>query len=81
MFTDENVGGISCTKTNLLQQKSWRCVTQGENMRRFNCWILIQENQTKLWKRWIAKQYKDWDLVASYPADHLYDIDLSFFYD
>ena len=81
MFTDENVGSISCTKTSSLQQESWKYATHDELTRSFNCWIMIQENKSKLWKRWIAKQYKDWELIASYPADHLYDIDLSFFYD
>lgn len=41
--------------------------------------IVIEENKSKLWKRWIAKQYKDGQLIASYPADKLSEIDLTFF--
>lgn len=48
-------------------------------MKRFNYGILITENKSKLWKRWIAKQYKNWELIASYPADKLSEIDLTYF--
>jgi hypothetical protein len=41
--------------------------------------IEIRENETNLGKRYIARQYKDGNLVASYPADELSEIDLSFF--
>lgn len=41
--------------------------------------IEIRENETNLGKRYIARQYKDGELVASYPADELSEIDLSFF--
>jgi hypothetical protein len=41
--------------------------------------IEIRENETNLGKRYIARQYEDGKLVASYPADELSEIDLSFF--
>ncbi len=41
--------------------------------------IKIEENPTKLGKRYIAKMYKDGKLVASYPADKISDIDLKYF--
>ena len=42
-------------------------------------WINIECNPSKLGKRYIAKMYKDWELIASYPADKISDIDLKFF--
>lgn len=48
-------------------------------MRNFNYGIRITENKSWLWKRWIAKQYKDGQLIASYPADTLSEIDLTYF--
>lgn len=41
--------------------------------------IEIKENKSKLWKRYIAKMYKDGKLIATYPADKITDIDLSYF--
>lgn len=41
--------------------------------------IIITENESKLWKRYVAKQYKDGQLIASSPADRLCDIDLLYF--
>lgn len=40
---------------------------------------MITENKSKLWKRYVAKQYKDGQLIASYPADKLCEIDLTYF--
>lgn len=79
MFTEGNVGGISCTKTNSLPRRNWRYAIQDDATRKFSSGILIQENKTKLWKRWIAKQYKDGKLIASYPANKLSEIDFNFF--
>lgn len=42
-------------------------------------WINIERNPSKLGKRYIAKMYKDWELIASFPADKISDIDLKFF--
>ena len=44
-------------------------------------WMVIRicKNPTKLWKRYIAKMYKDGKLVASYPANDITDIDLKYF--
>lgn len=42
-------------------------------------WINIERNPSKRGKRYIAKMYKDWELIASYPADKISDIDLKFF--
>lgn len=41
--------------------------------------IMITENKSWLWKKWIAKQYKDGELIASYPANSLNEIDLLYF--
>ena len=41
-------------------------------------WIKIEHNESKLGKRYIAKLYRDWKLMASYPANQISDIDLSF---
>lgn len=41
-------------------------------------WINIERNPSKLGKKYIAKMYKDWELIASYPADEISDIDLKF---
>ena len=41
--------------------------------------ITIEKNESKLWKRYVAKQYKDGELIASYPADKLCEIDLAYF--
>lgn len=41
--------------------------------------IIITENKSWLWKRYVAKQYKDGELIASYPADKLCEIDLTYF--
>ena len=41
--------------------------------------IIITENKSWLWKRYVAKQYKDGKLIASYPADKLCEIDLTYF--
>ena len=41
--------------------------------------ILITENKSWFWKRYVAKQYKDGELIASYPADKLCEIDLTYF--
>lgn len=41
--------------------------------------IKIEENKSKLWKKYIAKMYKDGKLIATYPADKITDIDLSYF--
>ena len=41
--------------------------------------ITIEKNESKLWKRYVAKQYKDGQLIASYPANSLNEIDLLFF--
>ena len=40
--------------------------------------IVIKENESSLGKRYIARRYKDGVLVASYPADELTEIDLTF---
>lgn len=42
-------------------------------------YIEIERNQSGIGKRYIARQYKDGNLVASYPANELSEIDLSFF--
>lgn len=42
-------------------------------------WINIERNPSKLGKRYIAKMYKDWELIASYPANKISDINLDFF--
>lgn len=44
-------------------------------------WLVIRicKNPTKLWKKYIAKMYKDWELIASYPANQISEIDLKFF--
>lgn len=42
-------------------------------------WINIERNPSKLGKRYIAKMYKDWELIASYPANEISDINLKFF--
>lgn len=42
-------------------------------------WINIEKNPSKLGKRYIAKMYKDWKLIASYPANKISELDLSFF--
>ena len=51
----------------------WRCT--------YMRWkaILITENKSWLWKRYVAKQYRDGELIASYPADKLCEIDLTYF--
>ena len=41
--------------------------------------VMITENKSWLWKRYVAKQYKDGKLIASYPADKLCEIDLTYF--
>ena len=41
--------------------------------------LRIEENPTRYWKKYVAKQYKDGKLIASYPADKLSEIDLTFF--
>ena len=41
--------------------------------------IIITENKSWLWKRYVAKQYRDGELIASYPADKLCEIDLTYF--
>ena len=41
--------------------------------------ITIEENKSWLWKRYVAKQYRDGELIASYPADKLCEIDLTYF--
>lgn len=41
--------------------------------------INIERNPSKLGKRYIAKMYKDWKLMASYPANQISEIDLKFF--
>lgn len=42
-------------------------------------WIKLGRNPSKLGKRYIAKMYKDWKLMATYPANKISDLDLSFF--
>lgn len=42
-------------------------------------WINIERNPSKLGKSYIAKMYKDWELIASYPANQISEIDLKFF--
>ena len=39
--------------------------------------IEITENKSWLWKKYVARQYKDGQLIASYPADKLCEIDLT----
>ena len=41
--------------------------------------IEIHENKSWLWKRYVAKQFRDGELIASYPADKLSEIDLTYF--
>lgn len=41
--------------------------------------INIERNPSKLGKRYIAKMYKDWKLIATYPANQISEIDLKFF--
>ena len=41
--------------------------------------IEITENKSWLWKRYVAKQYKNGELIASYAADRLCEIDLTYF--
>ena len=41
--------------------------------------IKIEKNPKKLWKRYIAKMYKDGKLLASYPANQISEIDLKYF--
>lgn len=79
MMDDENVGDTYYTKTNSLPVKSWRYVIHDDLMKRYNRMIVITENTTWLWKRYVAKQYKDGKLIASYPADKLCEIDLLYF--
>lgn len=43
--------------------------------------IEIEENKSDLGKKYIAKLYKDGRLMATYPADKISDIDLSYFDD
>lgn len=42
-------------------------------------YIEILENTSGMGKRYIAKMYKDGKLVASYPANQISNIDLSYF--
>lgn len=79
MIIEGNVGDIYSTKTSLLPTRNWKSVIHDECMRKFNFWIMITENKSKLWKRWVAKQYRDGQLIASFPANSLKEIDLSFF--
>lgn len=37
-------------------------------------WIKIEYNTSKLGKRYIAKLYKEWKLIATYPANQISDI-------
>ena len=41
--------------------------------------IRIEKNPSKLWKKYIAKMYKDGELLATYPANKISEIDLTFF--
>lgn len=43
--------------------------------------IEIEKNTSRLGKRYVAKMYKDGRLMATFPANQISDIDLSYFDD
>lgn len=79
MTTEQNVENTYSIKTNLLQARNWKSATHDELTRKYKDMITIEKNESKLWKRYVAKQYKDGELIASYPADKLCEIDLTYF--
>ena len=42
-------------------------------------YIELRENTSWMGKRYIAVMWKNWKVVAFYPANRLSDIDLSYF--
>ena len=57
----------------------WDRIQHGRVPIQRGLYIEITENKSWLWKRYVAKQYKDGKLIASYPADKLCEIDLTYF--